>query len=60
MGLIERIKPGITSIPSEDDYLLKDRVAFEELYLPKMQYTPDRVDFDFFKISMTPDLQILR
>ncbi|MBE6568982.1 MAG: hypothetical protein E7658_02030 [Ruminococcaceae bacterium] len=48
-GLIERIKPGITSIPSEDDYLLKDRAAFEELYLPKMQYTPERVDLEFFK-----------
>ena len=28
-GIIERVKPGITSIPSEDDYLLKDRAAFE-------------------------------
>ena len=27
-GIIERIKPGIVSIPSEDDYLLKDREAF--------------------------------
>ena len=48
-GIIEKIKPGITSIPSEDDYLLKDREAFETLYKPKMQYSPDRIDFDFFK-----------
>ena len=48
LGLIERIKPGKTSIPSEDDYTLKDRAAFEELYLPKMQYSDDRVNFDFF------------
>lgn len=48
-GIIEKIKPGITSIPSEDDYLLKDRDAFETLYKPKMQYSPDRIDFDFFK-----------
>ncbi len=48
-GLIERIKPGKTSIPSEDDYLLKDRTAFEELYKPKMQYSPDRINFDYFK-----------
>ena len=47
-GLIERIKPGKQSIPSEDDYVLKDRKAFEELYLPKMLYSEDRVDFDFF------------
>ena len=48
-GVIERIKPGTASIPSEDDYLLKDRKTFEELYLPKMQYTPDRVDLDYFR-----------
>ena len=44
LGVIERIKPGIVSIPSEDDYLLKDRKAFEELYLPKMQFSPDRIN----------------
>ena len=35
-GVINKIKPGIVSIPSEDDYLLKDRAAFEELFKPKM------------------------
>lgn len=49
LGLIEKVKPGITSIPSEDDYLLKDRRAFEELYLPKMQYSPDRINSEYFK-----------
>jgi len=48
-GLIEKIKPGITSIPSEDDYTLKDRAAFEELYKPKMQFDPSRVNLEFFK-----------
>ena len=48
-GLIERVKPGATSIPSEDDYLLKDREAFETLYRPKMQYTPDRVNLEYFQ-----------
>ncbi|MBQ4112982.1 MAG: hypothetical protein IJD38_09325 [Clostridia bacterium] len=48
-GLIERIKPGITSIPSEDDYLLKDREAFETLYRPKMQFTPERVNVEAFR-----------
>ncbi len=47
-GLIERHKPGKTSIPSEDDYLLKDREAFETLYRPKMQYHPDRVNVEYF------------
>lgn len=48
-GLIERIKPGKHGIPSEDDYQLKDREAFEELYLPRMQFTPDRLDLDYFR-----------
>ena len=48
-GIIERVKPGITSIPSEDDYLLKDRETFETLYRPKLQYTPERVNVEFFK-----------
>ena len=46
-GLIERVRPGAGSIPAEDDYQLKDRKAFEELYKPKMQFTPDRVDVEF-------------
>jgi len=49
MGIIERIKPGISSIPSEDDYLLKDREAFEALFKPKMQFTPERIDFEYYK-----------
>ena len=48
-GVIERIKPGIVSIPSEDDYLLKDRASFEELFKPKMQFSPDRVNYAFFE-----------
>lgn len=48
-GVIERVKPGIASIPSEDDYLLKNREAFETLYRPRMQYFAERVDADFFK-----------
>ena len=49
VGLIERIKPGIDSIPSEDDYQLKDREAFETLYKPKMQFMPERINLDYFK-----------
>ncbi len=48
-GLIERIKPGRTSIPSEDDYLLKDREAFETLYRPKMQFFAERVPTEYLK-----------
>ena len=48
-GLIERIHPGVVSIPQEDDYLLKDREAFETLYRPKMQFSPDRIDTEYWK-----------
>ena len=48
-GLLERVKPGLTSIPAEDNYLLKDRAAFEELFLPKMQYSPERVNLEYFR-----------
>lgn len=48
-GLVRRIKPGIDSIPSEDDYRLKDREAFETLYRPKMQFAPERVVLDYYR-----------
>jgi uroporphyrinogen decarboxylase len=60
-GTIERIKPGLASIPSEDDYLLKSRKEFEEFYLPKMQYTPDRVNAEALRAkaaAMDPDLPL--
>ena len=58
-GLIERIRPGVTSIPSEDDYLLKDREAFETLYRPKMQFCPERVNYEYFKsFNQTRDTDV--
>ena len=48
-GLITRIKPGVSSIAAEDDYLLKDREAFETLYKPKMQFLPERIDLEYWK-----------
>ena len=58
VGLIEKIKPGITSIPSEDDYLLKDREAFETLYRPKMQFFPERVPIEHYKrFNETRDME---
>ena len=48
-GNIERVKPGITSIPSEDDYLLKDRETFETQYRHRMEFKPERVNLDWFR-----------
>lgn len=60
-GIIERIHPGVVSIPAEDDYLLKDREAFETLYRPKMQYFPERVNREYyahFNETRDPDIPI--
>jgi len=60
-GIIERVRPGVTSIPSEDDYLLKDREAFETLYRPKMQFAPERINYDYFRTfneTRDPDVPI--
>ncbi|HHT54461.1 MAG TPA: hypothetical protein GX011_06015 [Clostridiales bacterium] len=48
-GVIEKVRPGVVSIPAEDDYQLRDREAFERLYKPKMRFTPERVRYDFFR-----------
>ena len=48
-GLIERVKPGVVSIPAHAGTSLTGREAWEEMYLPKLQYSDDRVDFDAMK-----------
>ena len=35
--------PGVLSIPSEVDHLLKDRASWEEHYLPRLQWFPERI-----------------
>ena len=49
LGLIVLEKPGLVSIPAEVGTSLKDRRAWEELYLPKLQWNENRVDKEFFK-----------
>jgi hypothetical protein len=48
-GLIVKEKPGIVSIPSEIGTSLTDRDAWEKLYLPKLQWTEDRIDANWKK-----------
>jgi len=43
-GAVVLQKPGAGSIPAEIDHLLKDRASWEELFKPRLQYTPDRMD----------------
>lgn len=48
-GLLVRTKPGVVSIPSHAGTSLTGREAWEELYLPKLTYSDDRVRFDEMK-----------
>ncbi|MHB1484306.1 MAG: uroporphyrinogen decarboxylase/cobalamine-independent methonine synthase family protein [Saccharofermentanales bacterium] len=43
-GVIQLVNDSINSIPSDLDYTLKGRDEWEELYLPKLQFTPERVN----------------
>ena len=42
-GAVVLQKDDATGIPSEIDHILKDRRAWEETFLPRLQYTPERV-----------------
>ncbi|MDD7739135.1 MAG: uroporphyrinogen decarboxylase family protein [Fusicatenibacter sp.] len=54
-GLIVLEKPGVVSIPSEIGTSLTDRKAWEELYLPKLQWNPKRVDTEYFRSLPSPE-----
>ena len=45
-GVIELQKPGIVSIPAEIGHTLTDRESWEKEYLPRLQFSGDRYDFD--------------
>lgn len=45
-GVIMLEKPGSRSIPLEIDHLLKDRKSWEEHFLPRLQFSEDRIDKD--------------
>ncbi|RKX34024.1 MAG: hypothetical protein DRP71_08475 [Verrucomicrobia bacterium] len=48
-GVVELEVPGVRSIPNEYDHLLKDRKSWEELFLPRLQFSEDRFDADLMK-----------
>ncbi|MGI6653751.1 MAG: hypothetical protein ACOX55_06540 [Christensenellales bacterium] len=45
-GLIVRVHDGIVSIPAEIGTSMTGREAWEEMYLPRLTYSKDRVDHD--------------
>ena len=48
-GHIVRVKPGLDSIPGELGTLLEDREAWETLYLPRLQFSADRIPTERLK-----------
>jgi hypothetical protein len=42
-GVVELEKPGTSSIPMELDHTLKDRASWEEHYLPRLQFSEERI-----------------
>ena len=47
-GVMELEKPGIVSIPSEIGHTLVDRTSWEKEFLPRLQFTNDRIDTAHF------------
>ena len=50
-GVVILRKPGVTSIPTEIDHLLKDRASWEEHYLPRLQYSEERVTHTLINVD---------
>jgi hypothetical protein len=48
-GVVVLEKDDAVSIPAEVDHILKDRESWEKHYLPKLQYTEERIDFEALK-----------
>lgn len=59
VGLIVLEKPGTVSIPAEIGTSLMDRASWEELYLPRLQWSDDRYDAKLLKsLSSTEGREI--
>lgn len=54
-GLIVRVHDGIVSIPSEIGTSLTGRDAWEKLYLPRLQFTPERINHEHFSALLKQD-----
>jgi uroporphyrinogen decarboxylase len=48
-GVIELQKPGVVSIPSEIGHTLTDRASWEKHYLPRLQFSEDRLDLSWLQ-----------
>lgn len=50
-GVIVVEKPGATGIPAEVDHLLKDRKSWEEHYLPRLQFSQERINRSMVRVG---------
>ena len=48
-GLIILEKPGVSSIPSDIGTTLTDRKAWEELYVDKLKFSKDRINYEWLE-----------
>ena len=53
-GVVVLQKAGTSGIPAEVDHLLKDRKSWEELYLPKLQWSEQRVTDAMVRLRDVP------
>ena len=53
LGVVELHQPGAGSIPAEIDYLFKDRSSWEELFKPRFQFSPERVEKSLVRVNDT-------
>ena len=59
LGLIVIVKEGIRCIPAEVGYTLTDRKSWEEHYLPRLQYSEDRIDLNALRaLDQNSDLPV--
>ncbi len=50
-GTVILQKDDVTSIPKEIEHLLKDRASWEALYLPKLQFEPERITHSYVNVD---------
>ncbi len=56
-GTYDLVKPGSLDFPPSVDYLLKGRKEWEELYLPKLQFSTERIDWQALEAVKAADSQ---
>ena len=50
-GTVILQKDDVTSIPKEIEHLLKDRASWKALYLPKLQFEPERITHSYVNVD---------